>query len=338
MRLVVTGAAGFMGSDFVRMLVRRGGYEISVLDSLTYAGNLRNLSEVWEDPTFGFVQGDICDADLVRSLLQRADGIVHFAAESGVDRSILNDEAFVRTNVEGTRVLLSMALEAKITRFVMISTDEVYGELPWRDPAQEPTRSALERFRRGEPGASPFFTETTCFAPRSPYAASKAAADHLSMAYHRTHGLPVVVTRSSNAYGPGQHPEKLIPRSIAFALAEEPIPIYGDGKHVRDWLHVRDHSLGVLAALGQGVPGRAYNLGGMSERTNLQIVRSILTQLDRSTDQIEFVGDRSGHDRRYGVDPLRASRELGWEPVTKLDTGLSDTVAWHLENPDWWAS
>ena len=327
-----------MGSDFVRLVMRTGEYDVVGLDSLTYAANLKSLSDVWGNHAFRFVQGDICDRDTVSSALEGADAVVHFAAESGVDRSIASDEEFVRTNVEGTRLLLSQALAASVSRFVMISTDEVYGELPWRDPAEEPTAMALSRFRIGDPGAPSFFTEETRFAPRSPYAASKAAADHLSMAYHHTHGLPVVVTRSSNNYGPGQHSEKLIPRAITLASAGKPVPVYGDGLHVRDWLHVRDHSRGVLAALKLGEPGTAYNLGGMSERTNLQIVLSILSELGLAEQRVEFVEDRLGHDRRYAVDPGWAAEALGWTALKGVDAGLSDTVAWHLQNPDWWAS
>lgn len=338
MRLLVTGAAGFMGSDFVRLVLSRGEHEVVVLDALTYAGNVRNLSPVWEDPAFRFIRGDVCDPDVVRSAIDGSDAVIHFAAESDVGRSIGGDRAFVQTNVEGTRVLLSHASDAEVYRFILISTDEVYGQLQWRDPSEEPTRMAVDRFRSGEENAPKFFTEESGFAPRSPYAASKAAVDHFSMAYYHTHGLPVIVTRSSNNYGPRQHPEKLIPRAVGHALAGEQVPVFGDGRNVRDWLYVRDHSRGVLAALERGTPGVAYNLGGLSEKTNMQVVGAILSRLGLSDDRIELVEDRPGHDRRYAVDPRRASEELEWEAVTDFDQGLAETVSWYLENREWWGA
>jgi len=333
-RVLVTGGAGFMGSDFVRLLLEQGEGEVLVLDALTYAGNLRNLEVVSGNPRFRFLQGDICDPQAVEGAMAGCTAVVHFAAETHVDRSIEGDAPFIRTNVEGTRVLLARARATGLLRFVQISTDEVYGELPWRDPLLEPTAQALERFREG--GEPPFFTEASPFAPRSPYAASKAAADQLALAYFHTHGLPVIVTRSSNNYGPGQFPEKLIPLMIRQALAGRPLPVYGDGRNVRDWLHVRDHSRGVLAALNRGVPGEAYNLGGGEERTNLQVVRALLAHLGRGEEGITFVVDRPGHDRRYALDARKAEQELGWRPQRLFEAGLEGTVEWYRTHPDWW--
>jgi dTDP-glucose 4,6-dehydratase len=257
------------------------------------------------------------------------DAVVHFAAESHVDRSIAGDIPFVRTNVEGTRTLLAEARRAGVQRFVQISTDEVYGELPWRDPEAEPSPTALLRFHRT--GAPPFFTEESPVAPRSPYAATKAGAEHLAAAYFHTFGVPVVVTRSSNNFGPGQHREKLIPLMIRHALEGLSLPVYGDGQNIRDWLFVRDHSLGVLAALEDGIPGQIYNLGALSERTNLQVVQAILAELGRGVEAIEFVEDRPGHDRRYAIDPTKAKRELGWRAEVSFEEGLRETVRWYRE-------
>jgi dTDP-glucose 4,6-dehydratase len=339
-KLLVTGGCGFMGSDFVRYVLGEEGPEgvadLINLDALTYAGNPRNLEAVADDPRYTFVHGDICGAEFVEGLMDGVDAVVHFAAESHVDRSIQGDAVFVRTNVEGTRTLLAAARGAGVPRFVHVSTDEVYGHLPWRDPATEATERALERFRAGEAGASPFFTETTPLGPRSPYSASKAASDLLALAYHRTHGLPVVITRASNNYGPCQYPEKLIPLMVTQAMASEPLPVYGDGLYVRDWLHVRDHSRGVWAALERGGAGEVYNLGGLSERTNLQVVRGILAAVGKDEDLVRFVEDRPGHDRRYAMDPGKAERELGWRPETVFEVGLAETVWWYRQNGGWW--
>jgi dTDP-glucose 4,6-dehydratase len=355
MRLLVTGGAGFMGSDFIRFVLGEGpgragsgagaqggsGPGAAVthvinLDALTYAGNPRNVQAVADDPRYRFVRGDICDPALVEELVAEVDAVVHFAAESHVDRSIQGDAVFVRTNVEGTRTLLAAARWAGVKRFVHVSTDEVYGHLPWRDPVAEPTERALERFRAGEEGASPFFTEKTPLGPRSPYSASKAASDLLALAYHRTWGLPVVVTRASNNYGPCQYPEKLIPLMVTRAMAGKPLPVYGDGLYVRDWLHVRDHSRGVWAALERGGEGEVYNLGGLSERTNLQVVRGILRALGKDQDLIESAEDRPGHDRRYAMDPGKAEGELGWRPEVGFEEGLEGTIEWYGGNGGWW--
>lgn len=332
MNLLVTGAAGFMGSDFVRVALERDEVRaLTVLDALTYAGRRENLAEVESDPRYRFLKGDVCDARAVREAMAGCDAVIHFAAETHVDRSIDADQVFVQTNVEGTRTLLAAAREQGVERMVHISTDEVYGHLPWRDAEAESTDLALERFRAGDPGASPFFTEESQIQPRSPYSASKAGADHLAVAYHATHGLPVVVTRASNNYGPRQFPEKLIPLLTTRGLQGETLPVYGDGLNVRDWLHVRDHSLGVWAALTRGRPGEVYNLGGRCERTNLQVVRGLLDALGLPESRIEFVADRPGHDRRYALDTAKAENELGWAPTRSFAEGLAETVEWYRE-------
>jgi len=324
MRYLVTGGAGFIGANLVRHLLEsRPDAEVVCLDLLTYAGNVESLAEVEREPRFHFIEGDICDGATVRAALVGADVVLHLAAESHVDRSIVADAPFVRTNVVGTHTLLAAALEARTARFVHVSTDEVYGTLPWRDPAV------------ADPSA-PRFTEDTPLDPRSPYAATKAAADHLALAYHTTHGLDVVVTRASNNYGPYQFPEKLIPLMITHALEDRPLPLYGDGLHVRDWLHVGDHCRGLLAAAARGRPGRVYNFGGAAERTNLEVVRRILAAMDKHDARIEHVADRKGHDRRYAMDFGRAEAELGWTPAHSFDAGIEETVRWYLEHEPWW--
>jgi dTDP-glucose 4,6-dehydratase len=323
-RWLVTGGAGFIGSNFVRHLLdERPEAEVINLDALTYAGHRENLAGIESDARHRFVEGDICDQAVVRELLQGVDVLVNFAAESHVDRSIADGHPFVRTNVLGTVTLLEAARVVGVGRFVQVSTDEVYGELPWVDPEAEGAASA------------PRFKEETPLAPRSPYAASKAAADHLALAYHTTHGLDVIVTRSSNNYGPYQHPEKLIPLMIVRARAREPLPVYGDGLHVRDWLHVADHCRGIVAAVEQGAAGTVYNFGGAAERTNLSVVRAILQHLDKPENLIDFVADRAGHDRRYGVEFSRATEALGWEPAARFEERLRDTIDWYVENESW---
>jgi dTDP-glucose 4,6-dehydratase len=269
-----------------------------------------------------FIHGDICDAAVVQEAMAGVDVVFHLAAESHVDRSIVEDAPFIRTNVLGTATLLSAALAAGVRRFVQVSTDEVYGELPWHDPDDAT-------------GDAPRFTEATPLAPRSPYSASKAAGDHLAMAYHSTHGLDVVVTRCSNNYGPFQYPEKLIPLMITRALADEPLPVYGDGLYVRDWIHVSDHCRGILVAGEKGRAGEAYNFGGDSERTNLSLVHEVLEILGKPRSLIEHVRDRPGHDRRYAIDASRAKKELGWSALTGMAGGLRDTIAWYLDNRAW---
>jgi dTDP-glucose 4,6-dehydratase len=328
-KYLVTGGAGFIGSNLVRhLLAERPEVEVVTLDALTYAGHLENLKGAIDHPRHRFVRGDICDGPLVADVMGPVDVVFNLAAESHVDRSIVADQPFVRTNVVGTATLLAAALEVGVGRFVQISTDEVYGELPWVDPG-----------RVGDPsmGVSRF-TEETRLAPRSPYAATKAAADHLALAYHTTHGLDVVITRSSNNYGPYQFPEKLIPLMVRVALSDASLPVYGDGLNVRDWLHVEDHCRGLVAAAERGRAGRVYNFGGDAERTNLDVVRAILAHLGKPESLVTFVDDRPGHDRRYAVDFARATSELGWSPATRFDEGLAETVDWYRANEAWVAA
>ncbi len=313
MKLFVTGGAGFIGSNFVRhMLQARADVEIVNFDALTYAGNLANVAGLGD--RHAFVRGDICDAGAVRAAMEGADAAVHFAAESHVDRSIASAAEFVRTNVEGTRVLLDAAREVGMGKFVHVSTDEVYGTL-------------------GETGK---FTEETCLAPNSPYSASKAGSDLLVRAYAETYGFAGVITRCSNNYGAYQFPEKLIPLMIINALEDKPLPVYGDGGNVRDWLHVSDHCRAIERVLDRGVAGQVYNIGGNNERTNLSIVREILRLMGKGEDLITFVQDRLGHDRRYAIDAGKMRRELDWEPEYDLARGLAETVAWYVENRAWW--
>jgi dTDP-glucose 4,6-dehydratase len=313
--ILVTGGAGFIGSNFVRyFLGHHPADRVVNLDKLTYAGNLDSLAEIAGDERHEFVRGDIADRGLVRRLAARVDAIVNFAAESHVDRSIAGAEVFVRTNVLGTQVLLEAARAAGVPRFVQVSTDEVYGAL-------------------GPQGA---FTEESPLRPNSPYSASKAGADLLVRAYHHTFGLGAVVTRCSNNYGAYQHPEKLIPSFIIKALAGQPLPVYGDGLAVRDWLHVEDHCRALDLVLDAGRPGEVYNIGGSSERTNLEITTAILTHLGKPPSLIRFVPDRPGHDRRYAVDWGKINRELGWRPERSLEEGLAATVGWYLARRDWW--
>jgi dTDP-glucose 4,6-dehydratase len=322
-KYLVTGGAGFIGSNFVRyLLAERPGTEVVNLDALTYAGHLESLAGLQGAPRYEFQHGDICDGALVSKLMRGVDVVFNLAAESHVDRSIVEDAPFIRTNVLGTGTLLAATLAEGVSRFVQVSTDEVYGELPWRDPSD------------GDSSA-PRFTEDTPVSPRSPYSASKAGADHLALAYHATHGLDVVITRCSNNYGPHQYPEKLIPVAITRAMADRPVPVYGDGLYVRDWIHVRDHCSGLLAAAERGRAGGVYNFGGDAERTNLSVVREVLRSLGKPESLIEHVQDRPGHDRRYAIDASRAKAELGWRPTTELAMGLRETVDWYLANQAW---
>ena len=316
MRLLVTGGLGFIGSNFVRLvLAERPSWDIVNLDAVTYAGNPANLEDVAGDPRYRFIKGDVTDAARSAEAMAGCEAVVHFAAESHVDRSILSSEPFVRTNVLGTVTLLDVARARPRCRFVQVSTDEVYGSL--------------------KPGDAPF-TERTPLDPTSPYSASKAAADHLALAYARTHGLDVVITRCSNNYGPYQFPEKLIPLMITNATERQPLPVYGDGLQVRDWIHVEDHCRGVLAALEQGRPGEVYNFGGNAERTNMEIVRRIVAALGASPDLISHVTDRPAHDRRYAMDATKAAAALGWTPRWTFEEGLAATVRWYAEHESWW--
>ncbi|RUS45294.1 dTDP-glucose 4,6-dehydratase [Cohnella sp. AR92] len=317
MKLLVTGGAGFIGSQFIRyMSAKYPEYRIVNLDKLTYAGNLDNLKELDAKANYEFVRGDIADGGEVRKLIGEGgfDAVVNFAAESHVDRSIEDASIFVRTNVLGTQTLLEAARQAGVGKFVQISTDEVYGTL-------------------GENG---YFTERTPLAPNSPYSASKAGADLLVRAYYETYGMNVNITRCSNNYGPYHFPEKLIPLLITNALQDKPIPVYGDGLNVRDWLHVRDHAAAIDRVLHGGKPGEVYNVGGHNERTNLDIVRFVLTRLGKPDSLITFVADRLGHDRRYAIDATKIREELGWEPSIFLEQGLAETVDWFVDNRDWW--
>jgi len=313
--VLVTGGAGFIGSSFVRYLLEESDVRIINLDALTYAGNLASLADCLGSQRHEFVRGDIGSADLVSHLLKRhaVDGIIHFAAESHVDRSILGPKVFVETNVQGTLTLLCAAREAGVRRFLQVSTDEVYGSL----------------------GGAGFFTEETPLSPNSPYSASKASADLLVRAFHHTFGMDTVTTRCSNNYGPYQFPEKLIPLMIRNARQDKPLPVYGDGLNVRDWLYVRDHCAAIWAAYCHGRSGEVYNIGGNSEKTNLEVVRAILRHVGKPESLITFVKDRPGHDRRYAIDSTKARRELGWQPAVDFDTGIARTVEWYLANDAW---
>jgi dTDP-glucose 4,6-dehydratase len=314
MRVVVTGGCGFIGSNFVRYLANtRDDVQVVALDLLTYAGNLENLAPLAGDSRLTVERGDIADRELVSRVVEGCDAVVNFAAETHVDRSILEAAPFIQTNVVGTHVLLEVVRELKIPRFIQISTDEVYG--------------ALDSTGR--------FTEESPLAPNSPYSASKAAGDLLVRAYVATHRIPAIVVRSSNAYGPYQFPEKLIPLMIANALAGEALPVYGDGLHVRDWVHVADLCDAITKVLECGQPGEMYNVGGGSELTNITVVRELLAILDRPTSLIRFVPDRPGHDRRYAMDHGKISRELGWRPQHSFQEGLRETIGWYGDNQSW---
>ena len=320
MNIIVTGGAGFIGSNFVYyMLKKRPNDKIICYDALTYAGNYETLLPALENPNFRFVKGDITDREQVAKLFreEKPDIVVNFAAESHVDRSIVNPDVFLMTNVIGTSVLLEACREFGISRYHQVSTDEVYGDLPLDRPDL-------------------FFTEATPLHTSSPYSASKASADLLVLAYHRTYGLPVTISRCSNNYGPYHFPEKLIPLMIVKALAGEKLPVYGDGKNVRDWLYVEDHCAAINLVLESGRVGEVYNIGGHNERANIDVVETILKALGKGADLIDFVPDRLGHDRRYAIDPTKISRELGWLPETRFDEGIAKTIQWYLDNRGWW--
>ncbi|WP_028544010.1 dTDP-glucose 4,6-dehydratase [Paenibacillus taiwanensis] len=316
MKLLVTGGAGFIGSNFVMyMLNKYPDYNIINVDALTYAGNLENLQSAQANSNYSFVKADIADANAMEVIFKQGiDIVVNFAAESHVDRSILEPEIFVKTNVMGTQVLLDAAKNYGVSKFVQVSTDEVYGTL-------------------GETG---LFTEETPLAPNSPYSSSKAGGDLLVRAYHETFGLPINITRCSNNYGPYQFPEKLIPLIIANALDNKELPVYGDGLNIRDWLFVEDHCSAIDLVIHNGVNGEVYNVGGNNERTNIHIVKTILQELNKPESLIKYVKDRPGHDRRYGIDASKITQQLGWKPKHNFETGIKETIRWYLDNQAWW--
>ncbi|WEG13163.1 dTDP-glucose 4,6-dehydratase [Pullulanibacillus sp. KACC 23026] len=317
MKLLVTGGAGFIASNFIHYyLDKHPEDQIVNLDLLTYAGNLENLKDVEDHPNYTFVKGSITNRELIEHVVKthQIDTIVNFAAESHVDRSITDPSVFIKTNVLGTSVLLDVARDLKISKYLQVSTDEVYGSL-------------------GEEG---YFTEETPLAPNSPYSASKASADLLVRAYHETYGMNVNITRCSNNYGPYHFPEKLIPLMITNALEGKALPVYGDGKNVRDWLHVYDHCAAIDLVIHKGRPGEVYNVGGHNEKQNIEIVELIVDRLGKSRDLIKYVEDRLGHDRRYAIDPAKIETELGWKPKYTFETGITETIQWYLDNEDWW--
>ena len=320
MTIIVTGGAGFIGSNFVfHMLNKYPDYRIVCLDKLTYAGNLSTLKGVMDNPNFRFVKADICDREAVYKLFEeeKPDIVVNFAAESHVDRSIEDPGIFLKTNIEGTAVLMDACRKYGIQRYHQVSTDEVYGDLPLDRPDL-------------------FFTEETPIHTSSPYSSSKAGADLLVLAYYRTFGLPVSVTRCSNNYGPYHFPEKLIPLMISRALADEQLPVYGKGENVRDWLYVKDHCKAIDLVMRKGRVGEVYNIGGHNEKTNLEVVKTILKELDKPESLITYVTDRPGHDMRYAIDPTKIHTELGWLPETKFEDGIKQTIQWYLDNKKWW--
>lgn len=320
MKLLVTGGAGFIGSNFVQYMVNNYPEDTIVnLDALTYAGNLESLKPVEDKTNYRFIKGDISDRAFIMELFEKEsfDVVINFAAESHVDRSILDPEVFVKTNVLGTLVLLDASKKFQVKRFHQVSTDEVYGDLP------------IDR-------TDLFFTEETPLHTSSPYSSSKASADLFVLSYYRTYGLPVTISRCSNNYGPYHFPEKLIPLMIIRALNNEKLPVYGNGSNVRDWLHVKDHCSAINLIIRNGKPGEVYNIGGHNEKTNLEVVKAILQTLGKSESLIEYVTDRPGHDLRYAIDPRKIEEELGWKPEFHFETGLKQTIDWYLANKDWW--
>ncbi len=320
MKILVTGAAGFIGSNFIfHMLKKYPDYRIICLDCLTYAGNLSTLEPVMDNPNFRFVKASITDREAVYKLFEeeKPDMVVNFAAESHVDRSIENPEVFLDTNIKGTAVLMDACRKYGIKRYHQVSTDEVYGDLPIDRPDL-------------------FFTEETPIHTSSPYSSSKAGADLLVLAYHRTYGLPVTISRCSNNYGPYHFPEKLIPLMIANALNDKPLPVYGEGLNVRDWLYVVDHCKAIELIIHKGREGEVYNVGGHNEKANIEIVKMICKELGKPESLITHVTDRKGHDMRYAIDPTKIHNELGWLPETKFEDGIKKTIKWYLENKEWW--
>ncbi|MDO7788555.1 dTDP-glucose 4,6-dehydratase [Desulforamulus aquiferis] len=324
MNLLVTGGYGFIGSNFIRYILNNHAHiRVINLDKITYAGNLENLKEFEANPNYTFIKDDICEVEHVRWIFSTGiDAVVNFAAESHVDRSIRDPNIFVKTNLEGTQVLLEAArsnwnssTDTEIgVKFIQVSTDEVYGSL----------------------GSTGFFTEASPLAPSSPYSASKAGADLMARAYYQTYRFPVAITRCSNNYGPYQFPEKLIPLMIINALSDKPLPVYGDGLSIRDWLHVADHCQAIYEVLTKGKAGETYNIGGNCEKTNLEVIKGILDLLNKPESLITFVNDRQGHDRRYAIDASKISSQLGWKPQHSFEQGLRDTVAWYINNWQWW--
>ena len=322
MKIIVTGGAGFIGGNFVHYMINKySDYQIICLDKLTYAGNLETLEPVMNNKNFKFIKGDIADRPFIYSLFEteRPDIVVNFAAESHVDRSIEDPEIFLKTNILGTNVLLDACKKYGIKRYHQVSTDEVYGDLPLDRPDL-------------------FFTEETPIHTSSPYSASKASADLLVQAYYRTFKIPVTISRCSNNYGPYHFPEKLIPLMIANALNDKQLPVYGKGENIRDWLYVEDHCRAIDMIIHNGKVGEIYNIGGHNERTNLEVVKTIIRELGKSEDLIKYVTDRPGHDMRYAIDPTKIKNELGWEPLTLFDEGIKKTIKWYLDNKEWWTN
>ncbi|QNN24911.1 dTDP-glucose 4,6-dehydratase [Planctomycetales bacterium ZRK34] len=317
--LLVTGGAGFIGSNFIRLVIeQRDDWHVINLDALTYSGNLENLADIDLNSRYEFARGDINNSELLDTLMPRCDAVVHFAAESHVDRSIMDSTPFVQTNVVGTQKLLDAARRNDVQRFVHVSTDEVYGELPLDDPEAK-------------------FTEQTPIAPNSPYSASKAASDLLVRAYHETFGMDTLITRCSNNFGPYQFPEKVIPLFVSNLLEDKQVPLYGDGLNVRDWIHVVDHCEAVLTVLEKGSAGEVYNIGGNNERTNLELTHSILKIMGKDESMIKHVTDRLGHDRRYAIDATKMRQQLGWEPTRSAwPNALEQTVQWYVDHTEWW--
>ena len=312
MKLFITGGAGFIGSNYVRHVLANSDDEVTVFDALTYAGNLSSLSDVADDPRYSFVQGDICDREAVAAAMAGHDMVVHFAAESHVDRSIVDPDTFVRTNCLGTNVMCDVARNIGVERFLHISTDEVYGSI--------------------EEGS---FIETDRLGPRSPYSSSKAGSDLIALSYQETYGLPVIVTRSSNNFGPFQFPEKVIPLFVTNLLDGKKVPLYGDGLNIRDWIHVLDNCAGVDTVLRKGTIGEIYNIGGGNETTNRELTSMVLSNMGAGEEMVEYVQDRLGHDRRYSVDCSKANA-LGWKPSRNLDVAVAETVEWYRANRAWW--
>ena len=320
MKIIVTGGAGFIGGNFIHFMIKKySQYKIICLDNLTYAGNLETLKDVMENENFKFIKADITDRATIYKIFEeiKPNIVVNFAAESHVDRSIENPEIFLNTNIIGTNILLDACKKYGIDRYHQVSTDEVYGDLPIDRPDM-------------------FFTEETKINPSSPYSASKASADLLVMSYYRTFNIPVTISRCSNNYGPYHFPEKLIPLMIINALNDKELPVYGNGKNIRDWLYVEDHCSAIDMIIHNGTVGQIYNIGGHNEKTNLDVVKTIVKELGKSDDLITYVKDRPGHDLRYAIDPTKINKELGWIPETEFEEGIKKTIQWYIDNKDWW--